>query len=125
METKELSTLVDAYHEARELRLTADKTAERAKDIENSLKESIIAELTSSKAKSAGGSICTVNLQEKMKPTAKDWKLIYEYIKENDAFDLLQRRLTETAVAVRWDDKIQIPGIEAFPVYTLTIANRS
>lgn len=47
----------------------------------------------------------------KSKPTASDWNALYEYIRKNDAFDLLHKRLTETAVKLRWDDSVIIPGV--------------
>ena len=47
----------------------------------------------------------------KQKPYISDWTALNEYIKEHDATDLLQKRLTESAVKLRWDDDIQIPGV--------------
>ena len=49
----------------------------------------------------------------KIKPVAADWNALYAYIVENDAFDLLHKRITEAAVKLRWDDSVQIPGIVA------------
>jgi hypothetical protein len=54
-----------------------------------------------------------------------DWEEVYKYIKANDAFDLLQRRLTETAVKLRWDDGIRLPGIETLRVYDVSISGVS
>jgi len=49
----------------------------------------------------------------KVKPMVGDWAAFYEYIRSNNAFDLLHRRITDTAVKLRWDDGIQIPGVES------------
>jgi hypothetical protein len=40
-----------------------------------------------------------------------DFGALEGYIREHGALDLLQRRLTESAVKLRWDDGIQIPGV--------------
>ena len=45
---------------------------------------------------------------------AGDWPVIFEYIKKNDAFDILQKRLHEGACKERRDAKVQIPGVKWF-----------
>lgn len=55
----------------------------------------------------------TFRIKSKVKAMVGDWGLFYEYIRANNAFDLLHRRVTETAVKLRWDDRVVIPGVEA------------
>lgn len=43
---------------------------------------------------------------------AVDWGNILSYIKETGEVDLLQKRLTESAVKARWDAGRTIPGVE-------------
>jgi hypothetical protein len=50
-------------------------------------------------------------ISEKQKPFIMDFAALEGYIREHGALDLLQRRLTESAVKLRWDDGIQIPGV--------------
>ena len=45
------------------------------------------------------------------KPAPEDWNAIHEYIRENDAVDLVQKRLHEGACKLRWDDGVEIPGV--------------
>lgn len=40
-----------------------------------------------------------------------DWEALYEYIKANDAFEMLHRRTTTEAFVERWDAKVKIPGV--------------
>lgn len=47
----------------------------------------------------------------KQKPFISDWAALDGYIREHDATDLLQKRLTESAVKLRWEDGIAIPGV--------------
>jgi hypothetical protein len=44
-------------------------------------------------------------------PVVVDWPSTLNWIKENRAVDLLQKRLTESAVKLRWEEGITIPGV--------------
>lgn len=50
-------------------------------------------------------------LEEIQKPFISDFSQLESYIIEHGAIDLLQKRLTESAVKLRWEDGIQIPGV--------------
>jgi len=56
------------------------------------------------------------------KPKVGDWHSLYDYIRSNNAFDLLHKRLTESAVRLRWDDKVQVPGVEAITDESLEVS---
>jgi O-methyltransferase involved in polyketide biosynthesis len=117
--------LVDAYITKRSERLLADKVAEKLKKEETDLQKKLIEICIAAKAKALGGSKGVVNYARENKPTVISWEKLYEYIKEHDAFELLQRRLGEGAVVERWEDGIVIPGVATFPVDKLTISGKS
>ena len=121
----DLSALVDSYLSARRERLDYSKVLADFEKAEKERKQELIKYLIENKLTAAGGSIGITKLQKKLKPQASDWEEVYRYIKNNDAFDLLQRRLTEGAVKLRWEDGIKIPGITAYEVYDLTISGES
>jgi hypothetical protein len=73
----------------------------------------------------AGGSVLKVTLRQEYEPTATTWSKVFVFIKKNDAFDLLQRRLNAAAVKERWNDNIAIPGIEKYPVLKLSESRSS
>jgi hypothetical protein len=116
------SKLVDEYLSARAERLEKAKELKNLEEKEGGLKKTLIDMMIESGAKCIGGSKGVVNRKRKYKPTAKSWDAIYDYIWQNRAFDLLQKRLAEAAVKLRWDDQIPIPGVEAFPVDDLTVS---
>lgn len=60
-------------------------------------------------------------MKTKTVPLATDWPAILHFIKENGALDMLQKRLTESAVKLRWDAGIDVPGIAKTPKYVITI----
>jgi hypothetical protein len=122
MDTQDLTMLVDKFGEVRDTRLAADKAAEKLKEQENLLKEQIITALRDSDSGGITGSHFGVKLQKKDKVVVTDWAPVYAYIKDNDAFDLLHKRITEGAVKLRWEDGVQIAGLETYPVYDLTVS---
>lgn len=122
MELLELSLKVDQYYAARADRFEAQKHADSLKKTEDLLQEEIIRALIGAEMKAGSGKSCIVTLQRKDKPICGDWPKLYEYIHDNGAFDLLQKRLGEGAVKLRWEDGIQIPGVESFPVFSLSIS---
>lgn len=122
MELNELSELVDKYAETRNARLQKDKEAAELKAEENSLKDRLIDVMRDQHVSTVGGREFVVTHRVKMKPVATDWSAIYAYIRYSDAFDLLQKRLTEAAVKLRWEDGVQIPGVASYGVDELSIS---
>lgn len=120
-----LTQLVDAYIAKRIDRLLADKAAALLKAEENQLKKNLLEIRAASGAKSLGGTLGTLNWHRKNKPIVENWGALYAYIKQYDAFELLQRRIGEKAVEERWEDGIVIPGVTTFPVDDLTIVGKT
>jgi hypothetical protein len=92
-------------------RLAADKVARSLKTEEDNLAFAIT--LYCRENGGAGVDLATVMIEydTKLTPVAQDWDAIHQYIRENDAIDLVHKRLTESAVRLRWDDDIVIPGV--------------
>ena len=122
MSIKDIPAMIEAYSDKRDERLALQRQTDTLKKEETQLQLELIAALKDAGMTSAGGSAHKVSMKVVQKPTAGDWEQIYEYIKDNDAFDLLQRRLGETAVKARWEDGIEIPGVISFPVEKLTLS---
>jgi hypothetical protein len=51
----------------------------------------------------------------------RDWAAVLGYIKETGEVDLLQKRLTESAVKARWDVGATVPGTEKSHKWAVTI----
>lgn len=56
----------------------------------------------------------TFSVSENVVGSVEDWDKVYEYIKENDAFYLLQRRLANAAFKEMLDDGNDLPGVVPF-----------
>lgn len=128
MDLAQVAQLVDKYIQKQTERLSLAKKVAKLEEEEQALKKILVDLCITSKARSLGGSIGQVNYHRENKPTvAPDggWEKLYAYIREHNAFELLQKRLGEKAVQERWEDEIIVPGVITFPVDKLTIAGRS
>jgi hypothetical protein len=121
MDLAELGKIVDEYHYARASRLAADKDAAKLKTVEDALKLTIITECKANKLSAVGGDIALVKYTVKDRPIATDWPDVHKYMVEHDAMDLMQKRLHEGACKLRWDDKVEIPGVGHLDVDALSI----
>jgi hypothetical protein len=120
MNKSDLATLIDAYAAKRTERLSAQNLANNLEKEENALKATLTAALRGEKEPGISKTHRAM-VEQEIKPSATDWPTIHAYVKARDAFDLLQRRLTDSAVKLRWDDGIEIPGIVKFPVDKLIV----
>ena len=118
-----LGNIVDAYYKAREERLEHDRKSEELKKDESFFQELIIKQLKLQDITAIGGKLISVKLNPvKHKPHVTDWPAFYKHILKTKDFSLLQRRPGEAAIAERWDDGKVVPGVEKFPVYTLSVS---
>jgi hypothetical protein len=122
MDAKQLSALVDEYGRARQARLDLDKQAKRAKEDEDLKAAKIIDVMQRGHMAAAGGQEIIVKLREKDRPIVKDWRELYHYIRENDYFMLLQKRLHESAIKELQEEGENIPGLGSFKTHTLTVS---
>ena len=55
------------------------------------------------------------------KPTADDWEAVYDFVVENDRFDLLGKSLNAKAVKEMWENGEKVPGVQKFHAKKLRI----
>ncbi len=120
MNTEELMQLVTRFNNVRDERLDLQRKRDKRYESEIELKLMLVEAIKESGLQK----VANVKLVLKIKPVAKDWEAIRKYIIEHDAWDLMQRRLGDLACRERWDDGIDLPGIDKFPVDDLSIGKR-
>lgn len=110
MELADLKETAIQYDLAKTERLAADRAARVLKTKEDELQLILVSHC---REHGAGVDLAEVIIEydTKLAPVAQDWVAIHQYIKDNDAIDLVQKRLTESAVKLRWDDNVVIPGV--------------
>lgn len=116
-----LSRLLQLQDEAELERMDLDRKSRELKKIEDTAESLLIDQIRKNKVLNVQFQGLTVSLAgPKMKPHVQEWPKFYAYILEHQDFSLLERRPAAKAITERWDDNQVVPGVEKFPVYTLS-----
>lgn len=107
----------DMIEELHQLRTKIRDDEQKLKELKKEFDEkqwnvvALMEELGLDQAKSNSA---TVFVAKDVLPTVKDWEKLTDYIKENDAHYLFQKRITQSA----WKELIEsgetVPGVEPF-----------
>jgi len=63
----------------------------------------------------------TFGKQEAIMPIPKDWELIHDYVKQNDAFFLLYKQISAVAYRELLEAGEEIPGVEQYNRITISV----
>lgn len=118
---KTMGACADRLYELREKRLGEQKKVDVIEEEEKALKEHLIQNLPKSEASGVAGKVARVTVVTKVIPQVEDWDKFYAHIKKKGEFDLMQRRVSDTAVKERWDAGKQVPGVKTFNALTVSI----
>jgi hypothetical protein len=118
---KSLAACVDLLYQTRQERLESQRIIEDLHNLETQLKDHIIDKLPKSDATGIAGKLARATIVVKAKPTVENWDEFYAHVKKTGQFDLLQRRLSESAVVERWEDKKAVPGVGKFNVVSVSV----
>ena len=110
-----MESLVEQYRLKRLERLELKKKYDELEAEEKTLKGKLIDSLK------AGEPHVGAILIEKVKPTVEDWQAFYNHIRATGEFDLLQRRITESAALERRMAGDPLPGVNWFPVWDVKV----
>lgn len=119
--SQELAALVDQYYDQRQRRLAAKKEVEAMEEEERAMKQQIIDYLKEQETTAIGGHQAVCTLKRKAKAVVEEWAQVYEYVKANDAWDLMYRRINDAAVKQRLEDGIEVPGVGQIWVDELSV----
>lgn len=122
----EIGAAADLYHDVREVRLSMEKEVEKFAAREREIHEYIINNLSSGKDTGAAGLRYRAQIVKKDVPKISEeqggWGALFSWIRKNDRFDMLQKRLSDKAVKDFFDtDKRMPPGTEMMKVPSLSI----
>jgi hypothetical protein len=125
---KSLGACADKLFDIKQERLAAQKIVDALKADETLLSNHIIDNLAKGDAGAVGKHHKVIVKTEEV-PQVKDWEAFYAYVKANNAFDLLQRRINpaalkdrEEALADNKRAKVKvIPGTEKFTAVKLSL----
>ena len=118
---KTFGACADLLYDVRRARLDAQKVVDELQARETALKEHLINNIPKSEG-GAIGRVAKVLITVKSSFKVEDWDKLYAYVKKTGSFELLQRRLSDAAIAERADAGKPVPGVGRFnyPSISLT-----
>ena len=112
---------IDALYLLRSQRLVFEREVAEVKAKEAAAKQAIIDQLKLLSLEGARGDTATASITYKIKPNVTDWDAVWAYIRDNDMFALLQKRITASLWDALREDGILVPGTEEQPVVDLSL----
>ncbi len=119
--------IVRAYRNIRDRKQELNRAHEKViADLDEKLeklKGVMLAELNTNKGEGIRTAAGTFFRKLETIPTGSDWDAFYDWIKENDAFDALERRIKRTFISDYMDshDGAIPPGVSVFRRYTVEV----
>ena len=110
----------DLLYQTRQDRLELQRQVDAMQELETALKNYFVDNLPKSQASGIAGKVARVQLGSKVVAQVADWPALYKYVKKNDAFYLMQRRLSDSAITEIWEDGKKVPGVEPFTIVTVS-----
>lgn len=110
--TLTLGQAIDNLYAARAARLAKAKEVKDLQVTEAIAKVQVLQMLNDTGLAKASGMTATASITTEDIPFIKDWEAVHEYIKINDRFDLLQKRIGVVAWRDLFKDGILVPGTE-------------
>ena len=116
-----IGELIDKLYELRETRLALDRTVAGLKAQETAMRLEIKEELENVGLAKASGKRATCGITSKIEPIIEDWDKVHDWIRAENRFDLLQKRLSAPAWRELKENNILVPGTESVVVYDVSL----
>lgn len=121
---KTLGECVDRAYKLRAQRLELERKADTIKSEESALKDHVLESFNKADIEGARGKVATASITTKTVAQVEDWDKFYAYIHKNKAYEMLQRRVSDTAFRERLEAKKTVPGVKPFNVLGLSLTKR-
>lgn len=105
----------------REKRLALQRQVDKMEQEEKDLMYTLTNRMVSDNALSTSADGYIAKRKSAPASLVNDWTATLEYVRVTGQIDLLQKRLTESAVKARWDAGVDIPGVDKIVKHTVTI----
>lgn len=120
-EVEQLGNLIDTLYATRQHRLAISKQVDELKSEEVSLRKTILEILEAVGLAKASGQLATCGIKTSIEPTVVEWEEVHEYIRRENRFDLLQKRLSAPAWRDLYGEGITVPGTVPEEVIDLSL----
>ena len=105
---------IDMLYEQRAKRLLLQHEVDEMKAEEKDLETHILNTFSKDDLRGAKGDVATAAIKRTTSVVLSDWDTFIAYVAENEAWELLRKQPASNAVKERWDEEIEIPGVEPF-----------
>lgn len=112
MKIAELNATIEKYLKIRTGRLALDKQSSTLKAEEDMLRGIVLREMKGRPNPVYEAGKLKAELKMRAYANVTDWAAVQKHILATGEFDLLQKRLTVTAVRERWEVGKDVPGVE-------------
>ena len=106
--------MIDEMYEIRSQKQELETEAKQLGEQMKRLEASIITRLDEDETTMSRGKAASAILTETVVPKVEDWDGFYQYIQENEAFHLLQRRVSTAAARETLEAGETISGVSTF-----------
>jgi len=117
----DIGHMIDGLYALRQQRLEFTKTVDALKAQETAARERILEMLDGMGCAKASGYMATCGVKESIEPVPEDWEMIHNYIRTENRFDLIQKRLSAPAWRELRDSGLLVPGTSAVTVRDLSL----
>lgn len=119
---KTIGELIDELYATRTARLVLEKKADDLKKEEKRLSDFLIEELKQNDTTAMRGHSAMFSIKVVVVPSVLDWPKVFDFIKQENAFSLVQKRIGVQSWNEYNDSGIVVPGTEALELdkYSLT-----
>lgn len=121
---EDIGGLIDNLYLLRAERLEANRKVEEMKKEEKILSDQLVSILSGVGLESAKGYKASFGLRNEVVPNVKDWNKLYEFIRVNNAFEILNRAINILTWRGFREDGIIIPGTVEFEMTKTTLTKR-
>ena len=118
---KTVGAAADMLYKLKDEKAKAQRVVDAIDEKITALNAYLIDTLPKSEQTGALGKVAKAVVKINQEPTVTDWDALYGYIKKNNAWELLQRRLGTAGVKDRWEAGKKIPGVGTFPVIKVSV----
>lgn len=115
-----LGSLVDKYHEVRELRLALAKVVDAVERYEKQILEHIIDNVSADEGGAVGKRYKGIIVRDNV-PVVEDWEAFYAHVHKTKSFDLLNKALNRAAAKERLEAGTVVPGMGTLQVKKLSV----
>jgi hypothetical protein len=116
-----LGDKINALYELRDKKRDLQAELKILDEAFRELELSILNEMDAQGTTLTRGSRATVSISESIVPTVTDWDQFYDYVRENDAMYLFERRVAATAWRELLESGDKVPGTEPFTKRSLSL----